>query len=486
MSLQMDHFALPSQEQQPTQWLVLTTQLLAASSADLMSMIQQEAIENPALEVEEHPHCTTCGQALKGVSCQECSARGLASVPPTEHSLLRDELPSWSEPHTLLGESDHAVDPSLYVPSPVSLADTLTSALQAELPAEDAPIIEYLVGCLDEHGYLRASLDEAAHVLKVSSEQIERVLARLQSLDPPGIGARNVRECLLLQLRALEARGQPEPTAYAVVEGFLSELSQGRYMQIARQLNLTRKEVEQAHAFIQRHLTPFPALAYVEDQPGHGQHSSRPAVPDVVIRRLDGEQPRYEVEIVEAQRFSVRVDPAYIEAYQHLRQQTGGSAEDHQHIYQAMTRARFFLSGLRQRWQTLAKITWELIEQQEAFLEQGAGALLPLTRAELAASLGVHPSTVSRATNEKYVLLPNAQIVPFSTFFTASLPIKVALQEILEQAAHPLSDQRLSELLAAQGIQVARRTVTKYRAELRQPAAFRRTTQRLACGLGHR
>ncbi len=483
MSLQMDHVALPSQEQQPTQWLVLTTQLLAVSSTDLLSLIQQEATENPALEIEEHPHCLTCGQALKGSYCQECSARGLASPEPSAPTLLRDELPSWAEPHTALGKSNQPVDASLYTHSPVSLADALTRTLQAELPARFAPIVEYLVGSLDEHGYLRTSVDEAAQALRVSPEQVEQVLERLQSLDPPGIGARDVRECLLLQLRALEASGHPEPAAYAVVDGFLSELSQGRYTQIARQLDLTRKEVEQAHLFIQRNLTPFPALAYVEEQPGQGLQGPRPVVPDVIIRRLDGEPARYEVEVVEAQRFSVRVDPAYVAAYHHLRQQGAESAEQQQHVYQAMTRARFFLSGLRQRWQTLARITWGLIERQHAFLEQGDSALLPLTRAELAATLGIHPSTVSRATNEKYVLLPNAQVVPFATFFTASLPIKAALQEILEQATHPLSDQRLSELLAAQGLQVARRTVTKYRTELRQPAAYSRTSQRLACGL---
>ena len=177
---------------------------------------------------------------------------------------------------------------------------------------------------------------------------------------------------------------------------------------------------------------------------------------------------------MEQQRFSIRVDPAYGEAYRQMRKQHIGSAEDQAQMYHAMARARFFLSSLRQRWQTLEKIAWGLIERQEAFLEQGVSALVPLTRAELATALGVHPSTVSRATLDKYVLLPNAQVVPFATFFTASLPIKAALQEILEQSSKPLSDRRLAELLAAQGIQVARRTVTKYRSELRQPAAFRR------------
>ncbi|HEU5367024.1 MAG TPA: hypothetical protein VFU69_01105, partial [Ktedonobacterales bacterium] len=229
---------------------------------------------------------------------------------------------------------------------------------------------------------------------------------------------------------------------------------------------------------IQSRLTPFPTRSYIEGRTSQELDDLRRAIPDVIIRRRpDGETPRYEIEVVEAQRFSVRVDPAYVAAYRQLGKCGPASTGEREHLYQSMTRARFFLSSLKQRWQTLAKITWGLIERQAAFLEQGDGALIPLTRAELAEALGVHPSTVSRATADKYILLPNAQVVPFATFFTASLPIKAALQDLLDQASKPLSDQRLTELLAAQGIQVARRTVTKYRAELGQPASFRRAAQ---------
>src|SRR5262249_47463288 len=116
----------------------------------------------------------------------------------------------------------------------------------------------------DEHGYLRSHLAEASQLLGVAPERVERVLAQLQTLDPPGIGARTVRECLLLHLRALEAEGQPQSVALAIVDRFLNDLSRGHYMQIAHQLGLTRREVEQAHAFIQRELTPFPAQGYLE------------------------------------------------------------------------------------------------------------------------------------------------------------------------------------------------------------------------------
>lgn len=477
MPLYLEQLAAPSQEQQPSQWLVMATQILAASSPDLKVLIEQEAAENPALELEEHPHCLTCGRALQGPSCQECGSRGLASAASAASSLYDDLAPvpgSASAP----GGADDAFDASVYVPTPVSLADILMHALQAELPAADTSIIEYLVGNLDEHGYLRSSVEEAARTLGAAPEQVGRVLSALQSLDPPGIGARNVRECLLLQLRALEAEGHPHPIAYAIVDRFLGELGRGHYAQIARELGLTRRQVEQAHGFIKQHLTPFPAHCALEHQSGAEREEVRPAIPDVIIRRRPaGETPAYEVEVVEEQRFSIKVDPAYIQAYQTLRTQRVGSAEEREQLYHAVARARFFLASLKQRWQTLAKITWGLIQQQPGFLDQGAGALSPLTRAELAATLGVHPSTVSRATADKYVLLPNTEVIPFATFFTASLPIKAVLQEILNQSPQPLSDRRLAELLAARGMPVARRTVAKYRAELGQPAAYRRAAQ---------
>jgi RNA polymerase sigma-54 factor len=464
MPLHMEQLAFTSQEQQVSQWLVMATQILAVSSHDLLALIQQEATENPALELEEHPHCPTCGRALKEGYCPEC------------RSYRQTVPPSGTRPAS--GNADDVFDPAEYVPTPVSLADLLMQTLHAELPAEDTAIIGYLVGNLDEHGYLRSEPEEAAQLLKVPAERVECVLAQLQTLDPPGIGARTVRECLLLQLQALAARGQPQPNACAIVDCFLNELGQGQYGHIAHELGLTRKEVEQAAAFIQHQLTPFPAQNYLEGRQGRDAQEARPALPDVIIRRsIEQDAPPYDVEVVEEQRFSVRVDPAYLQAYRDLRGGHQGSTEEREYLYQAMARARFFMSSLRQRWQTLAKITRGLIQHQEAFFEQGVGALSPMTRADLAAALGIHPSTVSRATADKYVLLPNAEVVPFATFFTVNLPVKAALQGILEQSSQPLSDRKLAELLAAQGIQVARRTVTKYRTELRQPAAFRRAAQ---------
>jgi RNA polymerase sigma-54 factor len=168
----------------------------------------------------------------------------------------------------------------------------------------------------------------------------------------------------------------------------------------------------------------------------------------------------------------LRINPVYLEAYRQVQSQPDRfQAADRAHLQQQVGYARLLLLSLRKRWQTLGRITQYLVNSQQAFLEQGNAALRPLTRAQVAAALGVHPSTVSRALADKYVLLPNKRVAPFSIFFEANLPIKEALKDILTQETRPLSDQRLTEVLAARGLQVARRTITKYREELRVPAS---------------
>jgi RNA polymerase sigma-54 factor len=478
MSLTMSQVAqvAPAPLHQPSQWLVTATRLLNASSVDLLPLLQQEAARNPALELEVHPICPTCGRVLAGGQCIECPARTSVAdrFQEANHSFEAWEGRSGQ---SVSGSSDEIFsDLAHYVPSSLSLAEYLRQALCAELPAEAVPIIEYLVGSLDEDGYLHSSVEEAAYLLGVAPAQVEQVLTHLQGHEPAGIGARDVRECLLLQLQALAEAGHPQPAAVSIVERFLTQLGQHKYNVIARQLGLTQRQVEQTHIWIQHHLTPFPARSYLEAHLLQRPESLRPLTPDVIIRRLPpGEALPYEVVVVEAQRYSLSLSDAYVQAYRHLSEQRLGTSTERGQIHQALTEARCFLNSLKRRWDTLARITWALIEQQQAYLEQGIRALQPLTRADLAATLGVHPSTVARATADKYVLLPSAEVVPFATFFTANLPVKEVLREVIAQTSGSLSDRRLAELLEQRGISLARRTVTKYRAELEIGSAFRRT-----------
>jgi RNA polymerase sigma-54 factor len=141
--------------------------------------------------------------------------------------------------------------------------------------------------------------------------------------------------------------------------------------------------------------------------------------------------------------------------------------EEKEHLTQYMSRAQLFLTNLRQRRETIRRIAEHLIERQEAFLRLGVRHLAPLTRAEVAAAIGVHESTVSRATANKFVMLPSRQVIPFSDFFTPSLSVKDIIKEMIQRENEPLTDRKICDLLSRRGVRIARRTVAKYRAELR-------------------
>jgi RNA polymerase sigma-54 factor len=310
--------------------------------------------------------------------------------------------------------------------------------------------------------------------MRVSVRRVEAVLEALQSLDPPGIGARDLRECLLIQLAAFEERGEAPPLARRIVDEHLRAMGEHHFAEIARELGTTMTQVKHAWRFIKSNLNPYPAHAFeYADVPDLGLSlaSDRSTIvrPDVVIR----ETPQgFEAEVIEQRRFRFRVDGMYSSLYR----QSHGSAARHgslsdrerQHIREYASRARFFIECMRQRWDTLSTIADALIVIQHDFLKDGVRHLKPLTRGELAAAVGLHESTVSRATAHKYVLLPSGRTIPFDDFFDGSLAAKDLLHELIatENPARPLSDEELAVRLNARGLAVARRTVAKYREAL--------------------
>jgi RNA polymerase sigma-54 factor len=212
---------------------------------------------------------------------------------------------------------------------------------------------------------------------------------------------------------------------------------------------------------MRQHLRPFP-LERASD--GGSSADTSYLMPDVIIRE---EHDRLVAEVVESRRFYLRLSPLYQELSQATaRSHQDISTEEREHLSTFVSRARLFLTNLRQRRETIRRIAEYLIERQEQFLRHGVRHLEPLTRAEVAAAIGVHESTVSRATANKYVQIPNKEIVPFSHFFTASLSVKDVIQELISNEATPLTDQDIVEILRKRGFDVARRTVTKYRGQL--------------------
>jgi RNA polymerase sigma-54 factor len=346
-----------------------------------------------------------------------------------------------------------------------SLAETLLQQLESLVGPEDMPIAEQLVGNLNEHGYLEIDVMEIAALLNVEVERVERVLSLLHTLDPPGIGARDIRECLLIQLSALneqETLHAPHPLAATLIDQYLDRLGKGHFHEIARELKVPEQNVRQAAQYIRSNLHPFPAQAYRPDVTGgQGAVYTRP---DVIIHK--GEH-GFEVELIEEKRYgfhigsgygthplSLEYDPAFEEMQRYLRSHSD--------------RAKFFIDCIHRRWRTLKLVTELIVDYQQEFLERGIRYLRPFTRAEVAARLNLDEGTVSRATAHKYAMLPNGRLMPLADFFDGSLGVKDVLRELIaaENPRQRLSDDELARLMTMRGIPMARRTVTKYREEM--------------------
>lgn len=444
--------------------LIASTKLLSLSSQELAKRLQKEADENPALEVEEVPQCPVCGGQLQHDRCPTCAAQQREPEPAAEG-------PEWSSPDIVVPLSppkalavDSEYDLMTRVQSEETLADHLLEGLAAAVDESEMGIAEYLVGSLDDRGFLPVSVEQVAMALDVSTERVENVLHALQSLEPPGIGARDVKECMLLQIEALAEQGITDPYAERIVTSHLRDVASRRWREIANALGATEDEVHQSFAFIKEYLNPFPANGFV---PSGGQ-ATRGFQPDVIIRKT---QNGFEVEVVEATRFNLRINNTYQELARRYSQAAHAmSPEEHEHVKTHVARARFFIDCVRQRWETLHRITTHVIEVQHDFLVNGVSHLKPLTRSELAEMVGLHPSTVSRATADKYVMLPSGRTIPFHDFFDASLSIKDTIKEIIKEEegeGAAMSDQRIAEKLAHRHLHIARRTVAKYRDALR-------------------
>jgi len=466
--------------------LIASIKVLQYSSEELEQAIAQELRENPALELDEMTQCSLCGAVLAGAVCVSCERqRNGDGSGDGAHAGLNDgrtELATWDDLAPDLRDArslaaaadDDRYDPLDFVHAAADLHETLLRQLGAMLDDGEYLIAEYLIGSLDSHGYVTVGITEAAHALRVSEERVTEALALLQTLDPPGVGARDVRECLLIQLRAFEEHGAAPPLTHTLVDRYLRALGAHHFAEIAHELGVTMTQVKVAWQFIKLNLNPYPAHAFEADgASGLGLASDRSTSavvrPDVVIRRT---AQGFEAEVVEQRRYRFAMNPLYSTLYEEGKAHRIAPAalgdSGRQHVRQYVTRTRFFIDCMRQRWETLNAIATALIEFQYDFLDQGIRHLRPLTRGELAAHIGLHESTVSRATANKYVLLPEGRVVPFDDFFDSSLAAKDILRELIaaENPCKPYSDEELTSLLNERGLTLARRTVAKYREAL--------------------
>ncbi len=477
VAMELDFEQLQEQKQRNLPRLIEASYLLNLSAQELEAVIATELQENPALEIEEATLCPRCGGAIEGGYCATCLTELTAATPPSDPDEdMFERIETIREPRSQEDEFDEV----MLIASELDVPGQLLADARTILAPEHHRIAEMLIDAIDDRGFLTVDLAEVASAAQRSLEEVESVLAVLQALAPAGVAARDLRESLLLQVAYLRETGREVPDLVErIIDDHLTELGNHRYQQIARRLRVTPEAVGEAHAFIQEHLSPHP----LQNQRWKTWQS--PAVtpyvtPDVIISIVDGE---FRVEVTGPSRGDLRVNPLYDELAQRLRRRGNAaqgaepspalldtSDEDREHIRDAVSRAKQFISKIQQRRETLLKISTCICELQEDFLREGVRELRPLTRSQVAQHVGVHESTVSRATANKYVMLPNRKVIPFSDFFTPSLSVKDVIREIIEsesRSGHPLSDMRIRELLIRRGYRIARRTVAKYRAELK-------------------
>ncbi len=476
----MDVKLLPQQQLKVTPKQIAANHILQLSSVELQEAIDQELEENPALELEERPTCPLCGGELTGQVCLRCFGTG--SHGP--HSYAMEDEPLEGTSLTSRDEDDEEFDPIARAEAEMTLGEYLSWNVRAILPKQLQPVAELLIGSLNEAGYFVDDLADVARRAGVSLGDAQRALEAIQSVEPWGLGARDTRECLLVQMDRLGEIGEDvPPNARKIVAEHLRELGEHKFGDIAQALRISREEVQAAFDYIKTDLTPYPAQAFATGPAGEINSERTGLRPDVIIAR--DEKGDFEVEVIESRRFTLRVSPVYRELVlkiQAARRGNGDAVEmsdqEKQHIHEYVTRAKFFIDNINQRRQTMGRITQIIVECQREFLDGGIQKLRPLTRAEVGERIGMHESTVSRATAGKYVLLPSGQVVPFSLFFTASLGVKDVIKNIIgaEDAGRPFSDQEIVERLREDhGIRLARRTVAKYREELQiLPARLRK------------
>ena len=283
-------------------------------------------------------------------------------------------------------------------------------------------------------------------------EQVQAVVQAVRDVGPAGVGARDVRECLLLQIERLHLPGGLPALAASIVREHMEDLARGRTAVIAAALKTDAHAVLAARTFIRTHLRPRPVVG-PDATPGEYERVR----PDLaILERSDG-QGTFHVQVLEAERIHVRVDPQLRAA----ARTDGGEG-----MAELVRRGDFFVARLRQRWNTLRRIATLVAEREAAFLQLGAAGYQPLTRAAVAAELGLHEATVSRAVAGKYVQLPSMRVMPLAEFFDGSQAVREALRAIIAAEPRPMSDADLGVALRRAGHTVARRTVAKYRLSL--------------------
>lgn len=442
---------------------------LHMSTTELEAALRTELDRNPALELVDELRCPQCGKRLTRVPCPACAApRGddLPIVYLTPRQSLRDRPAPEADDQRELEARQR-----------VPLDEHILRQIAPALSPAERPVAAYMLARLDDDGFLDEPLAEIALYLRAPLATVERVLSLIQHADPVGVGARSRQESLRLQFEWLVETNACPPalitTARAILDLQLEALARQDFTRLARSLRVAPAVVRNAIHFIQRNLTPYPARAFWGDPKLPLDNDPTYHEPDIRISQMRG-QAALVVEVAAPFSGWLRVDPALKAA---LAQCAPEEAEREKWT-QAVERAGLIAKCLQQRNHTLRRLMEIIAHEQRPFIVGGDGDLRPLTRSRVARTLGVHESTISRAVAGKSIALPNGRIVPLAKFFDRSLSVRDQVRRIVEAEGRPLTDDEIAARLAEEGVQVARRTVAKYRTMLGILPAHLRTAAR--------
>ena len=455
------HLAMTPRLQQAIRLLQLSTlelhtEIQEALDSNLMLELDEDEAPERGAEVEIAP------VDIPGELPVDSVWEDIYDAPPANGSLSKGD-PDGTDLVALRAQTESLKDRLHWQMALMRLGDT------------DRVIAVALIDAVDDDGYLALSLEDIHHSVdplrrEVTLEEIEAVLRQIQTLDPPGVAARGLDECLAIQLRQLPADTEWRDAALIVVTEHLQALASKSYARIMAALGLGKDELQCVIDLI-RSLSPRPGAAVETSAPEY-------VIPDVFVRR---EQGAWKVELNPDASPRLRINAHYA----NLIQRTGDSA-DNNTLRSHLREARWFIKSLLSRGETLLKTATCIVERQNGFLEHGEEAMKPMVLADVAQAIGMHESTISRVTTRKYMHTPRG-VFELKYFFSShvrtdsgseasSTAIRAVLRKLVaaEDPARPLSDQKLMEILSGQGIRIARRTVAKYREAMAIPSSTER------------
>ena len=444
--------------------------LLPLTTLELAEVLDQEVMENPLLE--EVPVQET-------LSTEEIAQQEAKEEAERPDDPLKDiEIEKFFEEYFDDGRRGKPAE----VPEAPPIENTLTEATdlydhllwQLHMTVSDELITEIgdaIIQNLDEDGMLRVPLEDVANMGPYPMEEVERSLAVVQALDPAGVAARDLSECLRIQLRVLGLEDSP---ADVMVRDFMKQLQSHQYGEISRQMGLTSEEVAH-HLEIIQGLDPRPGNR-------HSPEKSAYILPDVYVVK-EGDD--YKIILNDDGLPKLRISPTYKRM---LDEKKEGAEETRAYVKDKLRSALWLLKSVDQRQRTIYKVSESIVRHQRAFLDHGISHLRPLVLRDVASDIGMHESTVSRVVANKYMHTPRG-VIELRFFFhsgitssmgeaVSSVTIKQRIRKMIEEedASRPLSDSRIAGILGNEGLPLARRTVAKYREELRIPPSNLRKT----------